>query len=86
MRLWAKIWAKICVEFKDAAVDMRYLVSSKLSKSLVHKEKEICKQTIIKLSLAYSFWKIFFIGQTLKLVLMTYSFLELLIFFLSTLV
>ena len=38
MRLWAKIWAKICVEFKVAAVDMRYLVSSKLSKNLVHKE------------------------------------------------
>ena len=36
---------------------------------------------MIKLSLAYSFRKMFFIGQNLKHVHMTYSFLELLIFF-----
>ena len=46
----------------------------------------ICKQAIIKLSLAYSFRKMFFIGQNLKYVHMTYSFLELLIFFWLTLV
>ena len=39
------------------------------------------KQAIIKLSLAYSFRKMFVIGQNLKHVQMTYSFLELLIFF-----
>ena len=39
----------------------------------------------MKLSLAYSFREIFFIGQNLKLVQMTYSFLELLIFFWLTL-
>ena len=43
--------------------------------------RQICKQAIIKLSLAYSFRKMFFIGQNLKHVHMTYSFLELLIFF-----
>ena len=42
---------------------------------------KFCKQAIIKLSLAYSFRKMFFIGQNLKHVHMTYSFLELLIFF-----
>ena len=41
-------------------------------------------QAIIKLSLAYSFWKMFFIGQHLKHVHMTY-FLELLIIFRLTL-
>ena len=41
---------------------------------------EIWKQTIIKLSSVYSFRKIFFIGQHLNHVHMTYSFLELLIF------
>ena len=43
--------------------------------------RQICKQSIIKLSLAYTFWRIFFIGQNLNQVYMTYSFLELLIFF-----
>ena len=33
--------------------------------------------------MAYSFWKMFFIGQNLNHVHMTYSFLELLIFFLT---
>ena len=47
---------------------------------------KFCKQAIIKLSLAYSFRKMFFIGQNLKHVHMTYSFLELLIFFWLTLV
>ena len=42
--------------------------------------QSICKQAIIKLSLAYSFRNMFFIGQNLKHVHMTYSFLELLIF------
>ena len=42
---------------------------------------QICKQAIIKLSLACSFRKMLFIGQNLKHVHMTYSFLELLIFF-----
>ena len=42
---------------------------------------KFCKQAIMKLSLAYSFRKMFFIGQNLKLVHMAYSFLELLIFF-----
>ena len=42
---------------------------------------QICKQAIIKLSLACSFPKMLFIGQNLKHVHMTYSFLELLIFF-----
>ena len=41
----------------------------------------ICKQAIIKLSLTYSFQKMLFIGQNLNHVYMTYSFLELLIFF-----
>ena len=45
--------------------------------------QQICKQAIIKLSLAYSFRKMFFIGQNLNHVHMTYSFLELLIFFLT---
>ena len=40
----------------------------------------------VKFPLAYSFQRMIFIGQNLKHVLMTYSFLELLIFFLSTLV
>ena len=44
------------------------------------------KQAIIKLSLAYSFQNMFFIGQNLKQLLVTYSFLEIFIFFLSTLV
>ena len=39
------------------------------------------KQVKIKLSLAYIFRKMFFIGQNLKHVHMTYSFLELFIFF-----
>ena len=47
---------------------------------------EICQHAIIKLSVAYSFRRMFFIGQNLKHVLMTYSFLELLIFFLLTLI
>ena len=47
---------------------------------------EICQRAIIKLSVAYSFRRMFFIGQNLKHVLMTYSFLELLIFFLLTLI
>ena len=42
---------------------------------------KFCKQVIIKLSLAYSFRKMFLIGQNLKHVHMAYSFLELLIFF-----
>ena len=42
---------------------------------------KFCKQAIMKLSLAYSFRKMFFIGQNLNHVHMTYSFLELLIFF-----
>ena len=42
---------------------------------------EFCEQAIIKLSLAYSFRKMFSIGQNLKHVHITYSFLELLIFF-----
>ena len=46
---------------------------------------QICKQAIIKLSLAFSFRKMLFIGQNLKHVHMTYSFLELLIFFWLTL-
>ena len=41
---------------------------------------------IIKLSLAYGFWKMFFRGKDIKLVHMTYSFLELLIFCWLTLV
>ena len=41
----------------------------------------ICKQAIIKLSLAHSFRKMFLIGQNSKQAHMTYSFLELLIFF-----
>ena len=44
------------------------------------------KMAIIKLSLAYSFRKMFFIGQNLKHVYMTYSFFELLIFFWLTVV
>ena len=43
--------------------------------------RQICKQSIIKLSLAYSFRRMFFIDQNLNQVYMTYSFLELLIFF-----
>ena len=39
---------------------------------------KFCKQAIMKLSLAYNFRKMFFIGQNLKHVHMTYSFLELL--------
>ena len=42
---------------------------------------KFCKHVIIKLSLAYSFRKMFLIGQNLKHVHMAYSFLELLIFF-----
>ena len=45
----------------------------------------IYKQTIIKLSLAYSFRKTFFIVQNFKYVHITCSFLELLIFFWLTL-
>ena len=52
--------------------------------------RQICKQAIIKLSLAYSFWKMLFIRQNLKHVQMPYfampSFLKLLIFFWLTLV
>ena len=47
---------------------------------------EICQHAIIKLSVAYSFRRMFFIGQNLKHVLMTYSFLKLLIFFLLILI
>ena len=46
--------------------------------------RQIYKQAIIKFSLAHSFRKMFFIGQNLKHVHMTYSFLELLIFFCLT--
>ena len=46
---------------------------------------QTCKQAIIKLSLACSFRKMLFVGQNLKHVHMTYSFLELLIFFSLTL-
>ena len=48
--------------------------------------RKICKQTIIKLLLTYSFQKMFFIGQNLKYVHMTYSFVKVLIFFWLTLV
>ena len=44
---------------------------------------KFCEQPIIKLPLAYGFRKMFFIGQNLKHVHMTYSFLELLILFCS---
>ena len=40
----------------------------------------MCKQAIIKPSLVYSFQQMFFIGQNLKHVHKTYSFLKLLIF------
>ena len=43
-------------------------------------------QTSHKLSMAYSFWKTFFVGQNLKHFHTTCSFLELLIFFWLTLV
>ena len=46
---------------------------------------KFCKQVIIKLSLAYSFWKMFLISQILKHVHITYYFHELLIFFWLTL-
>ena len=45
------------------------------------RRKKIYKQAIIKLSLAYSFRKIIFIGQNLKHVLMIYTGLQLFIFF-----
>ena len=48
---------------------------------ILSEDVESNSQAIIKLSLAYSFRKIFFIGQNLKHVHMTYSLLELLIFF-----
>ena len=43
--------------------------------------QQFCKQAIIKLSLAYSFWKKKLIGQNLKHIHTIYSILELLIFF-----
>ena len=43
--------------------------------------RQICKQSVMKLPLAYSFQKMFFIGQNFNRVYMTYYFLELLIFF-----
>ena len=46
----------------------------------------ICKQAIIKLSMAYSFRKVFFIGHNSKHVHMTYPFFELLVFFWWTVV
>ena len=46
---------------------------------------KFCKQVIIKLSLAYTFRKMFPISQILKHVHITYSFHELLIFFRLTL-
>ena len=48
--------------------------------------RQICKQAIIILLFAYSLRKIFFVGKNSKYVPFTYSFLELLIFFLLTLV
>ena len=45
--------------------------------------RQTCKQAIIKLSLAYSSQKMLFIGQNLKMVHSTHSFLESLIFFWS---
>ena len=48
--------------------------------------RQICERAIIKLSLAYSFRKMFFIGKNLKHVHMTYFFLELEIWFWLTLV
>ena len=46
----------------------------------------ICVSSLIKLLLAHSFREMFFIKQNLKFVHMTYSFLELLIYFWLTLV
>ena len=43
--------------------------------------RQTCKQAIIKLSLAYNSQKMLFIGQNLKMVHSTHSFLERLIFF-----
>ena len=43
--------------------------------------RSICKQAIIKLSLAYSFQKMFFNGQNVNHIHMAYFFLEILIFF-----
>ena len=49
-----------------------------------YNSRQICKQALIKLSLAYSFRKMFFISQNLKHVLVTHSFIEVLIFFINS--
>ena len=72
---------------------MRYFAESYFSRSFGLIWQVVFKFRILSLTreigylflLTYSFRKMFFIGQNLKYVHMTYSFLELLIFFLLTL-
>ena len=73
-----KLGYVLCQERKDSSSEFEWTLRKVASDN---NSWQICKQTIIKLSLAYIFRKMFFIGQNLKHVHMTYSFLELLIFF-----
>ena len=68
----------VCQESWDTSSEFEWTLRKVASEN---NSPQISKQGLIKLSLAYSFRKIFFIGQNLKHVHMTYSFLELLIFF-----
>ena len=78
--LGSNIFCNFFTSFQVAVTDMRYFAIFFFG-SLVQKKKvesnncyrQICKQVIVKLLLAYSFWKMFFIGQNLKDVHMTNS-------------
>ena len=77
-----KLGYVFCQERKDTSFEFEW---TRREVPSYNNSRYICKQAIIKLSLAYSFRTKFFIGQNLKHVHMTYSFLELLIFFWLTL-
>ena len=68
----------VCQESWDTSSEFEWTLRKVASEN---NSPQISKQGLIKLSLAYSFRKIFFIGQNLNDVHITYSFLELLIFF-----
>ena len=62
------------VRIRILSVEVGYLSMFELTRRKVSKNnsRKMCKQATIKLSLAYSFRNMFFIGQNLKYVHMTY--------------
>ena len=84
-KIFSLIWPAVfklgyvfCQDRKDTSTDFEWTLRKVASDN---NSWSIYKQAIIKLSLAYSFWKMFFSGQNLNHVYMTYSFLELSILF-----